>query len=346
MRKAAPTKFIALLSATVGLTLFAVSGSTTGASADPTNPDFVPPEITLPYATQARPAAAAPQGAVPGQPAPGQQVPGQISNGGQGSLGFQVPGQMQNMVNQAGQQMTTPGIAGQGMNPFLMKGADRLRQPPGTQIPSRGSTPPPGGYQYPGAPQADPSIQQANQAAAQQGLPQGQAGQQQAQLSTQANIADPATASNPTAVIATNKGNITIMLFREQAPQTVAAFLSMIHEGFYNNRTWHRVVPGFVIQGGCPKGDGTGNYIPPGSNRERFLPLETSPKVSHNGPGVLAMAHQAGNVNSNSCQFYITLAPQPRLDGQYTIFGGVTSGLDVVKSIAVGDKIISITPSE
>ena len=326
------------LSFALGLALLPQAGL-----ADKTNPDFVPPEITLPYPAYMQQQQQASQQqtsgqALPGQPVPGQAVPGQA--GGRGNLGFQIPGQMSAMVNQASQQATTPGLEGAGMNPFLMKGADRLRQPPGTAIPTKGWNPNAPNPQYPGAAAAgSPPAQYPGQ-------PQAQAAQPQAQLSTQANLAGQGNQTNPTAVIATSKGNISIMLFREYAPETVAAFLQMIHSGFYNGLTFHRVEPGFVIQGGCPNGNGTGNYIPPGSNQPRFLKLETSPKVSHNAAGVLAMARQPGNPNSASCQFYITLQPQPRLDGQYTVFGGVTSGMDVVKMISKGDKIISITPSE
>ena len=310
--------------------------------ADKTNPDFVPPEITLPYPPsvqqQASQQTTAGQ-AVPGQ-ASGQMVPGQTGGSAQGYPGFQIPGQMNAMVNQAAQQANTPGLSG-GMNPFLMKAADRLRQAPGTQIPTKGYAPPGGpgvsgnlGAGTPGAAgQGAPSqLQQAQQQQAQGAPP--------AQLSTQVRMAD------PSAVIATSKGNITIMLFKEYAPKNVAAFSEMVRSGFYNGLTFHRVEPGFVIQGGCPNGNGTGNYIPPGSNQPRFLPLEASPKVSHNAAGVVAMARQPGNPNSASCQFYITLKPSLRLDGQYTIFGGVTSGMDVVNNIRIGDRINSITVSE
>ncbi|MBU6450582.1 MAG: peptidylprolyl isomerase [Cyanobacteria bacterium REEB67] len=226
-----------------------------------------------------------------------------------------------------------------------MKGADRLRQPPGTAIPTKGWSPSSGTAQYPGAPTAGSGAGAPPPVTPGQPYPGAQ--NPQAQLSTSANLAGQSSnQSNPTVVISTSKGNINIMLFRQYAPQTVAAFLQMIHSGFYNGLTFHRVEPGFVIQGGCPKGDGTGNYFPPGSNQPRFLPLETSPKVSHNAAGVVAMARQPGNPNSASCQFYITLQPQPRLDGQYTVFGGVTSGMDVVRMIQKGDRIVTITPSE
>ena len=305
--------------------LLALAATAPGALADKTNPDFVPPEITLPM-----PGSYAPQPAPGGMPAAGQAVPGQAAAGqapgmNQGYPGFQMPG-----------SMGTPGLNGaNGMNPFLMKGADRLRQPPGTQFPAKGMSapgtmaggPPAGSSAYGGPPPVT------------QGMPMPQNGQQ-ASLSTQAQMAE------PTAVIATSKGNISLMLFRQYAPQTVAAFMQMVRSGFYNGLTFHRVEPGFVIQGGCPYGNGTGNYTPPGQHQPRFLPLEVSPKVSHNAAGVVAMAHMPGNVNSASCQFYITLQPHTKLDNQYTIFGGVTSGMDVVQRITKGDQILSITVSE
>lgn len=147
---------------------------------------------------------------------------------------------------------------------------------------------------------------------------------------------------DPVCVVDTNKGRITIRLFKEYAPKTVEAFISMINEGFYNGLTFHRHEPGFVIQGGCPKGNGTGLYIDPKTNQPRMLLLETSPNVRHNAAGVVAMAHFPKNPHSASCQFYITLAPQQRLDFKYTIFGGVIDGMDTVFKITKGDKINSI----
>ncbi len=148
---------------------------------------------------------------------------------------------------------------------------------------------------------------------------------------------------DPIAVIDTVKGQITIRLFKKYAPQTVFAFIDMVNKGFYNGLTFHRVEPGFVIQGGCPKGNGSGMYIDPQTGKERMLMLETSPYLKHNAAGVVAMARFPKNQHSASCQFYITLQPQPRLDNQYTIFGGVLQGLDVVSKIQIGDQIKSIT---
>lgn len=148
---------------------------------------------------------------------------------------------------------------------------------------------------------------------------------------------------DPVCVVDTNKGKITIRLFQQYAPNTVKAFISMVNEGFYNGLTWHRHEPGFVIQGGCPKGNGTGLYIDPKTNQPRMLFLESSQKLRHNAPGVVAMAHFPKNPHSASCQFYITLGKKPNLDFKYTIFGGVIDGMDTVFRITKGDQIKSIT---
>jgi len=151
---------------------------------------------------------------------------------------------------------------------------------------------------------------------------------------------------DPVAVIETSKGTIVIRLFRQLAPRTTQAFMQMCGEGFYNGLNFHRYEPGFVIQGGCPKGNGTGNYIDRTTGRPRFLPLEVTPALRHNSPGVVAMARSPGDLNSASCQFYITLGPKSQLDQQYTIFGGVVRGMEVVNNIRVGDKIINIQVQE
>ncbi len=151
---------------------------------------------------------------------------------------------------------------------------------------------------------------------------------------------------DPVAVIETSKGTIVIRLFRQLAPRTTQAFTQMCSEGFYNGLNFHRYEPGFVIQGGCPNGNGTGNYIDRNTGRPRYLPLEVTPALRHNAPGVVAMARAPGDLNSASCQFYITLGPKSQLDQQYTIFGGVVRGMDVVNNIRVGDKIINIQVQE
>jgi len=136
----------------------------------------------------------------------------------------------------------------------------------------------------------------------------------------------------------TDKGDIDATLYPEKAPATVANFLNLTARNYYNGLTFHRVVPGFVIQGGDPVGTGSGG---PGYRFEN----EIHPSLSHQNVGVLAMANAGPNTNGS--QFYITiadLAPEhiKMLDGSYSIFGQVTSGMDVVTKISKGDKIQSI----
>jgi cyclophilin family peptidyl-prolyl cis-trans isomerase len=135
------------------------------------------------------------------------------------------------------------------------------------------------------------------------------------------------------ATISTAKGDIVVQLDASAAPQTVNNFVFLARQGFYDGLTFHRVEPGFVIQGGDPAGTGGGG---PGYQVPAEIQL---PHVE----GAIAMARQADAVNptraSSGSQFYITLAPTPFLDGAYTAFGRVIEGMDVVQSIAVGDII-------
>jgi peptidyl-prolyl cis-trans isomerase B (cyclophilin B) len=115
-------------------------------------------------------------------------------------------------------------------------------------------------------------------------------------------------------ILVTDLGKVTFVLDYEHAPRNVESFLDLVRQGFYDGKTLHRVIPGFIIQGGCPKGDGTG-IRPDG----KLLPAEF-----HNLPfdaGTLAMAHKPRDPNSASCQFFIGLARRPELDGQYTVIG-------------------------
>ncbi len=138
-----------------------------------------------------------------------------------------------------------------------------------------------------------------------------------------------------TATIQTNKGDIHVRLFPDQAPLTVLSFVNLSKRGFYDNLTFHRVIPDFVIQGGCPLGTGTGG---PGY---RFKD-EFSPDLKHNKPGMLSMANAGPGTNGS--QFFITHVPTPHLDNRHSIFGEVEGPKDqqVVNSIVVGDKIIKI----
>ncbi len=136
------------------------------------------------------------------------------------------------------------------------------------------------------------------------------------------------------AIIETSRGTIKFRLYETDAPITTANFIELAESGFYNGLTFHRVVPGFVIQGGCPLGNGTG-----GSDKR--IKLEVTPKLRHGDAGAVAMA-RSSDPNSASSQFYITLAPTPSLDMNYAVFGRVTEGLDVVQSIRLGDTINSV----
>ncbi len=137
------------------------------------------------------------------------------------------------------------------------------------------------------------------------------------------------------ATIKTTKGDIAVTLFPDQAPLTVLSFVNLSKRGFYDNLTFHRVIRGFVIQGGCPLGTGTGG---PGY---RFKD-EFSPDLRHNKPGILSMANAGPNTNGS--QFFITHVPTPHLDDRHSVFGEVKDSKDqeIVDSIAVGDRINTI----
>ncbi|MCQ6961715.1 peptidylprolyl isomerase [Methanolobus chelungpuianus] len=136
------------------------------------------------------------------------------------------------------------------------------------------------------------------------------------------------------AIIETEKGNIVLELFEKDAPKTVENFEKLIKKGYYDGLTFHRVIPNFVIQGGCPKGDGTGG---PGYS----IKCETKGNPRKHGKGALSMAH-AGKDTGGS-QFFITHSPQPHLDGVHTVFGQVIEGMDVVNKIKAKDKMKKVT---
>jgi peptidyl-prolyl cis-trans isomerase B (cyclophilin B) len=136
------------------------------------------------------------------------------------------------------------------------------------------------------------------------------------------------------AIIETDKGNIVLELFEKDAPKTVENFEKLINKGFYDGLTFHRVLPNFVIQGGCPKGDGTGG---PGYS----IKCETKGNPRRHGKGALSMAH-AGKDTGGS-QFFITHSPQPHLDNVHTVFGQVIEGMDVVNKIKAKDVMRKVT---
>jgi cyclophilin family peptidyl-prolyl cis-trans isomerase len=153
------------------------------------------------------------------------------------------------------------------------------------------------------------------------------------------------TTNEPVVVMDTNKGTIKIEVFKTDAPITSGNFLDLVQRKFYDGLTFHRVEPGFVVQGGDPRGNGTGGFIDPATNRERTIPLETKPNLKHNSAGIVAMA-RSNDPNSASSQFYITLGPASSLDGGYAVFGKVVEGMDVVKQLKIGDKMTKVSVME
>ncbi len=135
-----------------------------------------------------------------------------------------------------------------------------------------------------------------------------------------------------TATIETAHGNMVIELFEKDAPQTVANFEKLIKDGYYDGLTFHRVVPDFVIQGGCPSGNGTGG---PGYT----IPCEVN--ANKHLRGSLSMAHRGKDTGGS--QFFVCHSPQPHLDPKHTVFGRVVEGLEVVDKVAEGDKMIKVT---
>lgn len=137
-----------------------------------------------------------------------------------------------------------------------------------------------------------------------------------------------------TAKIDTPHGTLTIELFEKDAPGTVANFEKLSKEGFYDGLTFHRVIPNFMIQGGCPNGTGTGG---PGYK----IPCEIN--ANKHLRGTLSMAHAGPNTGGS--QFFICHEPQPHLDGVHTVFGRVTEGVEIVDKVRQGDKMTKVTVS-
>jgi len=140
------------------------------------------------------------------------------------------------------------------------------------------------------------------------------------------------------AVMSTSKGEIKLRLFADVAPVTVANFVNLANQGYYDNLTFHRVIPNFMIQGGCPQGSGTGG---PGYRFED----ECSPLLQHDAAGRLSMANAGPGTNGS--QFFITHVKTPWLDGRHTVFGTIVDSDDqaVVDAIVVGDTICGIDVS-
>ena len=140
-----------------------------------------------------------------------------------------------------------------------------------------------------------------------------------------------------TARITLDNGNtIDIAFYPEDAPKTVENFVALAKKGFYNGLKFHRVVPDFVVQGGCPKGDGTGG---PGYT----IPAEFNSKKHVRGTVAMARSQHPDSAGS---QFYICYGPTPHLDRNYTVFGQVTSGMEHVDQITQGDKMKTVEIQE
>jgi peptidyl-prolyl cis-trans isomerase A (cyclophilin A) len=131
--------------------------------------------------------------------------------------------------------------------------------------------------------------------------------------------------TNKIAEFKTNVGDFKIELFIKEAPLTVGNFVKLVDKGFYNGLIFHRVIPNFMIQAGCPQGTGFGG--PGYTIRDEF-----DPNLKHDTPGVLSMANAGPNTGGS--QFFITVAPTPWLDGKHAIFGKVTDGMDIVDKIS------------
>jgi peptidyl-prolyl cis-trans isomerase B (cyclophilin B) len=140
-----------------------------------------------------------------------------------------------------------------------------------------------------------------------------------------------------TATIKTNRGDIELDLFAAEAPKTVNNIVFLARDGYYDGLTFHRVISGFMAQGGCPYGTGTGG---PGYKFED----ETQGNPHKHETGSLSMANSGPNTNGS--QFFICHEPQPHLDGKHTVFGKATNGMDVVLSLEQGDFIEEIVISE
>jgi cyclophilin family peptidyl-prolyl cis-trans isomerase len=136
---------------------------------------------------------------------------------------------------------------------------------------------------------------------------------------------------NHRATIHTTKGDIVIELKVNESPGSVASFVKLAKDGFYNGKFFHRVIPNFVIQGGCPRGDGMGGTD---------YTLRTELSLRDFSPGAVGLA-SSGN-DTESCQWFITHMATPHLEGRYAIFAYVTEGMEIVRRITVGDQILGI----
>lgn len=136
---------------------------------------------------------------------------------------------------------------------------------------------------------------------------------------------------NPVAKFVTAKGDITVELFEDKVPNTVANFIQLADKGFFKGMSFHRIIPGFMAQGGCPNSKPGARGMPgTGGPGYRFAD-EFAPGLRHSQPGVLSMANCGPNTNGS--QFFLCFKAAPWLDGKHAVFGQVTAGLEVLKEL-------------
>jgi peptidyl-prolyl cis-trans isomerase A (cyclophilin A) len=135
--------------------------------------------------------------------------------------------------------------------------------------------------------------------------------------------------ANRKAIFDTTKGTFKIELFEDKVPITTENFIKLTNDGFYNGLIFHRVIPNFMIQGGCPEGTGRGG---PGYT----IKDEFHPDLKHNDKGILSMANAGPNTGGS--QFFITVTPTPWLDGHHSVFGKIIDGMEVIDAISKVDR--------
>jgi len=150
-----------------------------------------------------------------------------------------------------------------------------------------------------------------------------------------ASVAEIVPGKNPVIRFKTDKGDITAELFEDKVPKTIGNIISLAESGFYSGMTFHRIITGFMAQGGCPNSKAGASGIAGTGGPGYKTPDEFRPELKHNAPGILSMANSGPNTNGS--QFFLCFKATPWLDGKHTVFGRVTDGLDVLKKLeAVG----------
>ena len=149
-----------------------------------------------------------------------------------------------------------------------------------------------------------------------------------------------------TADIVTNKGTLKVEFYEKETPVTVSNFVKLAKEGFYDGLKWHRVIPGFVIQGGCPNTRAGAPGMPGTGGPGYAIPCETSAPRQYHDRGILSMAHRGPNTGGS--QFFVVLsrANTAHLDGKHTCFGRVVEGLEFLDDIQQEDDIVRVTVHE